>query len=328
MDLMIEGNIRTLSNAVPHVEAVGVEHGKIVAAGRPKRYKKPSIKTPNTWICGGKPYCRDFSIHICTPSISGKTVLHLDLSKVTSIEYMQAKLQQQENAPSGETLIAVNFLEYNMAEHRVPTCRELDEISTEHPIAIEYYDGHSAIFNSPMAALTDIRPGKDGVATDSDGNLSGLVAGPAVYPALMKIQPETDGSILAFTAAAVQEALKVGITSLHMKDTLAKIKVILDNEADFPVHIKPLVMVNPGEVDILDDILSTDILRDRATVCLFADGAPDSKTAAYFEPYLDDPSNYGELYYTDSELERAVEKIHRGRISGRSIPAAHGPLNR
>jgi predicted amidohydrolase YtcJ len=33
MDLIIEGNIHILSDAVPHVEAVGVEHGKIVAAG-------------------------------------------------------------------------------------------------------------------------------------------------------------------------------------------------------------------------------------------------------------------------------------------------------
>jgi len=41
------------------------------------------------------------------------------------------------------------------------------------------------------------------------------------------------------------------------------------------VHIKPLVMVNPGDVDTLDDIINTDILRDRSTICLFADGAMD-----------------------------------------------------
>jgi predicted amidohydrolase YtcJ len=311
MDLIIEGNIRTLSNSVPHVEAVGVKQGKIVATGSIMEIKAAAHKNTEYLDLHGKTVLPGFFDTHMHPVSVGRAVLNLDLAKVTSIKAMKEKLQQQVDAtPSGETVIAVNFFEPNMAECRVPTRMELDEISTEHPIAIKYYDGHSAIFNSPMAALTDVRPGMDGVAIGSDGALTGLVAGPAVYPALMKIQPETDDSILAYTGAAVQEALKVGITSLHMKDTLKNIEIILQHEADFPVHIKPLVMVNPGDVDILDDIINTDILRDRATICLFADGAPDSKTAAYFEPYLDDPANYGVLYYTDRELERAVEKIH------------------
>jgi len=312
MDLMIEGNIRTLSNAVPHVEAVGVEHGKIVAAGPAKEVQKAVHKNTEYLDLRGKTIFPGFFDTHMHPINAGKTVLHLDLSNVTSIASMQAKLRQQAKTTlPGETIIAVNFLEYTMAERRVPTCRELDDISIEHPIAIEYYDGHSAIFNSRMFALTNILPGMEGVALDNAGAVTGLVAGPALYPARKKFQPVTDDRILAYTEAAVQEALKVGITTLHMKDSLANLKVILSREADFPVHIKPLVKVSPGDIGMLDDILNADILQGRATVCLFADGAPDSRTAAYFEPYLDDLSNYGMLYFTDGELEQAVEKIHR-----------------
>ena len=54
MDLIIEGNIRTLSNSVPHVEAVGVKQEKIVATGSIMEIKAAAHKNTEYLDLHGK----------------------------------------------------------------------------------------------------------------------------------------------------------------------------------------------------------------------------------------------------------------------------------
>jgi predicted amidohydrolase YtcJ len=103
----------------------------------------------------------------------------------------------------------------------------------------------------------------------------------------------------------------VGITTLHMKEPLSNLKAILKNEQNLPIRIKPLIISRSPNHEDLDEILQSEIYRNSATIAFFADGAPDSKTAPFFEPYNQDSTNYGMLYYLDSDLESLVEKTHR-----------------
>ena len=50
--------------------------------------------------------------------------------------------------------------------------------------------------------------------------------------------------------------------------------------------------------------------RERALIGFIGDGSPDSKTSAYYEPYPDDETNYGILFYDDDELMRLLAKVH------------------
>jgi len=47
-----------------------------------------------------------------------------------------------------------------------------------------------------------------------------------------------------------------------------------------------------------------------AGVKMFADGTLGSATAAFSEPYPDDPYNYGSLFFTQEELDRLVNETH------------------
>jgi predicted amidohydrolase YtcJ len=47
-----------------------------------------------------------------------------------------------------------------------------------------------------------------------------------------------------------------------------------------------------------------------AGVKMFADGGPGSATAAFSEPYPDDPNNYGSLFFTREELGQLVNETH------------------
>ncbi len=88
-------------------------------------------------------------------------------------------------------------------------------------------------------------------------------------------------------------------------------EAIFKSEKSLPIRVKPLVISKSPHHEDLPEILRSETYRARSTVAFFADGAPDSKTAAFFEPYCRDLTNYGMLYYQDDELEHLIETTHR-----------------
>ena len=144
-----------------------------------------------------------------------------------------------------------------------------------------------------------------------DGAPTGLVEDPAIAFVLNKTKPEGEKELLTNVNAAIQEALGVGITTLHVKELYSNLKTILKHERSFPIRIKPMFMISYQDSDDVNEIVKSETFRQNAVIAFFADGAPDSKTAAFFEPYPDELRNYGMLYYQDEELEDLVAKTHQ-----------------
>jgi predicted amidohydrolase YtcJ len=80
-------------------------------------------------------------------------------------------------------------------------------------------------------------------------------------------------------------------------------------------------MINSQDAEDLDEILQSDTFRQRGVIAFFADGAPDSKTAAFFEPYPDELTNYGMLYYHPNEHQRITfyEALQLFTVNGAKI---------
>ena len=222
------------------------------------------------------------------------------------------KLDNKKNStPAGESVLGLNFNYDIVKERRLPTIQELDTVSSTHPIMILVYDVHSAMLNTPMLKKINLPKDTDGIVKDPDGLPTGLIEDPAIAPVLQKLLPENENDIKMAVDAAIKEALSVGITTLHVKEPPGNLKSILKKERSLPVRVKPLVVSRSPNYDDLDEIIQSDIYRGRASIAFFADGAPDSKTAAFFEPYCQDRTNFGMLYYEDDELEHLIEKTHR-----------------
>ena len=154
-----------------------------------------------------------------------------------------------------------------------------------------------------------------------------MVEDPAIALVLQKLLPENERDIMTAVEAAVKEALSVGITTLHVKEVRSNLQTIFKNEqpahaGEADGHHQIALPRGPGE------ILQSEDYRSRAAVAFFADGAPDSKTAAFFEPYCGDPMNFGMLYYQDEELEHLMEQPTPQVFRFRFTPAAPGPRNR
>ena len=311
-DLIIEGNILTMAGTIPRVEAVGVTDGLISLTGSVAELQKRAGKKTRYLNLNGRTVLPGFIDTHVHPSNVGQVALNVDLASAGSIGEIIAKLKEKiATTQPPKPVVGLNFNYDVIKERRLPTRSELDDLSADHPILILVYDVHSAMLNTRMMDIMNIPVDMDGYIKDDNDAPTGLVEDPAIAIVLSKLWADDEKVLLTAVNEAIQEALSVGITTLHMKEPYENLKAIFEHESRFPVRMKPMFAVKSQDSEDLAKILHSETLRQRAVVAFFADGAPDSKTAAFFEPYPDELNNFGMLYYPDEVLESRIEKVHR-----------------
>lgn len=312
LDLIIEGNILTMSGAKPRVGAVGVRAGLIIMTGTPAEVENYAGHKTRIMKLAGKTITPGFIDTHAHPVQVGNVLLNVDLAAAGSISEILEKFEKKKDrTPAGDNILGLNFNYDIVKERRLPTQAELDNVSSTHPIMVLVYDVHSAMLNTPMLEKIDLPTDIAGNVKDENGRPTGLIEDPAIALVIQKLLPDNERDVMTTVEAAVKEALSVGITTLHMKEAPGILEAIFKHEQNLPVRVKPMVIIKAPYQKNLAEILQSDTYRRRAAVAFFADGAPDSKTAAYFEPYRSDSTNYGMLYYPDEELEDLIEKVHR-----------------
>jgi predicted amidohydrolase YtcJ len=150
----------------------------------------------------------------------------------------------------------------------------------------------------------------EGVEKQS-GEVTGVIRDPAIqvlrHPGLsMSEQMKTEALKLAS-----QLALRKGVTTLHaldggQRDSKA-VPFLLRIKDDLPIK---LVLYN----QTLKVKESLDLGLPRIGGCISADGAFESHTAALFEPYADEPDNYGTLTYTQQEMSDFILRAHQNDL--------------
>jgi predicted amidohydrolase YtcJ len=312
LDLIIKGNVITMANSRPRAEAIGVKDGKIVSVGSSSEVEKSAGKSTQLLDVKDKTILPGF-IDSHTHSIStGVDRLGVALSSVKSIAETLKKITQRAKTPTPDKWIfCPGYNRFVVKEKRFPTKKELDAISAGHPIAIQHYDTHFFMLNSLALKLLGLSADMEGVTTDSKGEPTGLVEDPVSTELWYKIVGLADDhERLEAVTAVAREAFEVGITSIHAKENLHDVNLILKNKERLPIRIKPLPFFYPLREEDLDQVIKAGIPGDRVCVATYADGSIEGHTAALFEPYTDEPTALGMLYYSDEELYRFVEKAH------------------
>lgn len=312
LDLIIKGNIVTMSHSLPVAEALGVKNGHIVFVGEESEVANMVGSETKRLDLGTKTLFPGFIDTHVHPCFTGASALSVNLEDAISVSDVLERLKARiAKTPAGDLANATRFNYTTIAEHRMPTLAELDGLSTEHPIAINCIDGHSVMLNSMMLEKLGLAPDEEGVGQDEDGNLTGLIEDPAISKVYILMAPTSESELLPQLQAASNTALQAGITTIHMKETPETMDVLLANEDSLPVRVKPFYLFSSETLEAFDKLVESGQYRDRAIIGFIADGAPDSKTAAYFEPYPDDETNFGVLFYTDEEIAGIVGKAHQ-----------------
>jgi len=123
LDLILaKGNVITLNDQQPRVEAVGVEGERIAIVGSLNEVKKGQSKSTQFINLKGKtllPGFIDSHVHLM---YTGLSLLGVDLSTVQSIDEVLKKIKERAKiTPSGQWILGYLFNEALTQEKRFPT---------------------------------------------------------------------------------------------------------------------------------------------------------------------------------------------------------------
>jgi predicted amidohydrolase YtcJ len=312
IDLIVKGNIITVVNQQPRAEAIGINGERIVSVGTVKKIEADAGKATKMLDLKGKAVLPGFMDSHTHPMGTGKNRMGVDLSSVKTVGEALEKIRQRvEKTQPGNLIFCPDYNRQHVAEKRYPIRKELDEVSSKHPIWIQHYDGHFSMVNSLALEKLGFPAGMEGVETDAKGELTGLIQDPA------SARPLSSGDDFADKAEAMEalmlvtkEAASVGITTLFAKEGLENAEFIMKNVKKIPVRIHPMVLTGTSDEEI-DKVINSKYLGDHICVANLTDGSVDALTAALYEPYTNDPTTLGMLYHNNDEFYRFIEKVHK-----------------
>ena len=180
---------------------------------------------------------------------------------------------------------------------RPPTRALIDDATRDNPVFVSRLDIHMALANSlalKLAGITRETPDPPGgtIVRDAAGEPTGLLKDAAMPLVASKIPPLTREQRIAAIRAALAEAAKHGVTSLcDMSWTDAYDDLGAYQEIERELTARVYLFTPIAQYQLL-----TPFRRERLRtggLKAFADGSLGSSTAAFFEPYADDPSNRG-----------------------------------
>jgi predicted amidohydrolase YtcJ len=304
--ILWNGNIFTLNPYSPQAEALVVADGKIIKVGSNKEIRRLFGDQWKSVDLQGKtvlPGFIDSHVHLMATVI---TAVGVDLSEAKSIEEILAKVEERVRAtPRGEWVFG--YFITHLSDRNMPTRFDLDRVSIDHPIRLTHRNGHLCSMNTKALDVLHVPGDLDGIEKES-GELTGVVRDPAIqvlpHPGFgMREESKREALKLASLRAA-----KKGVTTLHALDggkrNTGAIQYLRSVEEDLAVK---LILYN--QTMEIKEVLDSGLPRIGGCIC--ADGAFESHTAALFEPYEDEPDNYGTLTYTQKEMSDFILQAHR-----------------
>jgi predicted amidohydrolase YtcJ len=182
-DLILRGGtIRPLPGA-PVASALAIKGGKVLAVGDESALS--CLKTSNTKVVdlAGRtvlPGFIDPHCHTIAASLLYELLDDVGYAKYPTREKLIAHLKQEAaSTPKGQWIVGANF--DNLLQSGDFTRKELDEISSDHPILIWYINLHDACVNSEGFKIAGIGedvgelPGGGHFGRGADGKLNGMV---------------------------------------------------------------------------------------------------------------------------------------------------------
>jgi hypothetical protein len=244
---------------------------------------------------------------------TGLAAIGIDLARVKTIDEILQKVEDRiKETPEGDWILGYCLNDLDIEERRMPTRHDLDRVCTTHPVQLMHATLHLCSFNTKALEVLNLPGNVDGIDRVS-GEPTGVIRDPAiltvVHPAMARlIHEETKQGALHL---ACQMALEKGITTLHALDGgflgPGDVEVILKCKDELPVR----VVLYHQSMDVEKTVR---LGLPRIGGCLCADGAFEAHTAALFEPYADEPENYGALTYTQGEMRGFILKAHEAGL--------------
>ena len=253
----------------------------------------------------------------CHPFEYGWLKRSVDLRGASNITAVRLRLSARlARSSAGEWVTGMGWDQEAMAERRMPSREDVDDLTRRNPVVLSRVCGHIALLNTAAIeslGLTD-RTGPEW-ERDASGALTGIVKESALAEVLARVPKGPDRSASDLQSVEA-EALRFGLVALHCivspdgykeeLEALAALKSSGSLSLRYRAYIPPEALAFVEERGLRKSLADG---RARINgVKVYADGSLGARTAALWEPYSDEPANSGLLRHSDEELQGIVER--------------------
>jgi predicted amidohydrolase YtcJ len=326
--IIARAKVYTGNSEQPWAEAVAIHDGKIMAVGDEATVFKLRYAGTEVIEAGGHlvlPGFVDCHIHFLDGSLS---LGRVNLEGAKDAAGIQQRLREYAAKHPGKDWVLGRGWNYAMfGAEALPHKKYLDELFPDRPVFLEGYDGHTYWANSKALALAGI------TKETPDPPNGAIVRDPKTHEATGALKESAQGLVarvvpkpsrsekLAALRAGMKWANEHGLTRVHsaggdfeqldLYDELRRqgqqtlrfyVAYFLD-----PPKLRPqdLDTIEASRKKFHDDWIDTNAVK------MMIDGVVESHTAAMLEPYSDDPSLKGKLFWDPANYTAAVAELDK-----------------
>lgn len=302
----INGYIYTVNQMQPAAEAVLTEGDRIIFVGSTDEVKSRIDNFTEIIDLKGKflmPGFNDAHLHFVS---GGFYLMGIDLRPAKSLKEFQQILSDYLKKYPGKWVTGGRWDHENWDNKKVPSKRDIDNISGDTPVFVKRMDGHMGLANSKaleLAGITKDTPDPEGGLIEKDpqtGEPTGILKDNAMDLMLPAIPDYSADDYFQATLTALKEAARFGITSVQ--DILSADEIPaydaykkIESEGKLTCRISVRWPIDDYKTLISENkkVGSGDNFLRLGTLKAYADGSLGSSTAWFFDPYEGDSTNTG-----------------------------------
>lgn len=298
--IVVNAKIWTGNATQPSAGALAVRDGRFVFVGddqAAKHWLGPKTKLVDARGRRIIPGLIDAHLHLIQ---GGLHLSRLDLRPVASREeFVHAVAEYARGLRKGEWILGGRWSTESWPHPTEPTRQWLDGETTDNPALLYRMDGHNALANSAALRIAGIDregpPDPTGGKIERDpatGEPTGILKESAIDLVTAHIPPPSAAELHRALAAAMEEAHRHGITTVHTMSAWNELAVLDEARAAGALSLRVRFYVSEDNWLEYLDRARLHQEDDRLRVCgfkQFMDGSLGSRTAYMTEPYADNP---------------------------------------
>ena len=334
-DLVVfNAKVYTIDSRMPTAEAFAVRGGRFVAVGSTSDIKGLAGKSTELFDAKQMTIVPGFTD--CHNHAGGTTLLYevlvgnpFEVEFVTIASIIDKLRAKARETPPGGWVEGYFFDDTKVKDKRQLNVHDLDQVSTDHPVAVYHRGGHTSFYNSKaleMAGVAKTTPNPPGGTFDRDpnGELNGRVTDRArsvfakvgkrpTFTEDQRLQRDRDG-----LAHISKQFVRYGLTSVHHEggDHFALQQVRARGDLLHRVSYEASGAVLESMIAAgISSGFGDEWIKFGATSEHTADGSFSERTMALSIVYPgSNPPYKGNVTETQDDLNAWVERVHRAGI--------------
>jgi predicted amidohydrolase YtcJ len=325
--VLVNARIYTVNSKQPWAEALAIGGDKILAVGSAQQiaaYRTPSTKVIDAQGKLVLPGFTDCHIHFMEGSLG---LTHVDLNGSKSVAEIQNRVKQYAAShPKEEWIQGMGWTYPTFGPSALPDRKFLNEIVPDRPVYLQAFDGHSSWVNSKALALAGITrdtpdPPNGKIIRDDKGEATGALQESAGDLVARLMPQPTHAEQLAALRLGIHEANKFGLVRVHSAgqdfewlDLYNELRQ--QNQLSLRFYVAYFLdppQLTPDAIEKIEQAGRTyhDDWISGGVVKTMLDGVIEAHTAAMLEPYSDDPTKIGKLFWEPAKYKEAVTELDR-----------------